>query len=126
MQFPSPILQFSLRIAAASLLVLGLRFTSGGPVHAKPDPQRQGAELFGTSGCTHCHGTAGAGTERGPSLKDVRKHLSQQQISRQIKDGGQAMPAFGSVLSDSQIEDLVLFLHAPSGLIVPTPGASGP
>ena len=71
-----------------------------------------GRELFATSGCTHCHGDTGLGTDKGPSLRDLRKHMSADQVRHQIHDGGQSMPPFADALTDEQITKLVAFLRS--------------
>jgi mono/diheme cytochrome c family protein len=82
------------------------------PVSAHVDHEADGAELFASSGCTHCHGIAAEGTDKGPSLRDVRHTLSSRQVFAQIRDGGKNMPPFGSDLTDAQIKDLVRFLRS--------------
>ncbi len=81
-------------------------------VSAHADKKATGAELFAASGCTHCHGKALQGTDDGPPLQDVRKRLSSKQIYKQIRDGGQTMPAFGPSLDGEQIKELIAFLKA--------------
>ena len=71
-----------------------------------------GEQIFAATGCAHCHGPAGLQGGDGPSLKDVRKHLSASQMATQIHDGGKAMPAFGEQLSSAQIDDLVEYLRS--------------
>ncbi len=84
------------------------------PLHtsAHADSRREGAELFATRGCAHCHGVDGDGTDSGPSLLKLRRKLKPQQIEEQILHGGQAMPAFGDTLTHEEIESLVSFLRA--------------
>ena len=83
------------------------------------DKKAAGAELFATRGCAHCHGEDGTGTEKGPSLRDVRKKLSASQVSDQIVHGGQGMPAFGDSLKADEVEDLVSFLRAKKWVAPP-------
>jgi ubiquinol-cytochrome c reductase cytochrome b subunit len=90
------------------------------------DPQSEavkaGAVLFGKSGCTFCHGLAGAGTERAPSLRDVSSRRNDEQIRRQIHDGGQMMPPFGEALTEDEIAQLSAFLQAKDAWnLVPPP-----
>jgi mono/diheme cytochrome c family protein len=80
-------------------------------VHASSSKDRVKAQmLFKDKGCEHCHGVDGVGTERGPSLSTVGKRLSKAQIEQQIKDGGKQMPAFGDVLSQDEMKELVDYL----------------
>lgn len=77
--------------------------------------------MFSSSGCAHCHGDAGQGTPKGPSLHDVRKKLNGAAMTKQIKEGGQSMPGFADSLDDPQIERLVKFLRAKHPAYEPTP-----
>ncbi len=69
-----------------------------------------GAELFKTTGCEHCHGVAGVGTDRGPSLLTVGKRMHKDAIEHQIRDGGKQMPPFGDALSQDDMRKLVDYL----------------
>jgi|SRR5580765_4665866 len=89
----------------------------------KPSPE-QGAALFTSSGCPQCHGPNGLGTVKAPSLRDVRKRKSDDEVRIQIKDGGKVMPPFGEALTDPQIESLVQFLRSKkawTGALIPAP-----
>ena len=82
------------------------------PVQAHADAKKDGAALFASSGCGHCHGDMGEGTSKGPSLQNLRKKLNADAATKQIKEGGKTMPPFGDALSDQQIEELVKFLRS--------------
>lgn len=126
------LLRRSLLLVAAPLALLCLRIATGhegiatASVLAHGDKKLEGAELFGSSGCTHCHGAQGNGTDQGPDLRDLRKKLKPEQITEQIKHGGKEMPAFGDSLNDGQIADLVAFLGAKKWQSVPPPTSSAP
>jgi mono/diheme cytochrome c family protein len=89
-----------------------------------PKPAEQaGANLFRDKGCAYCHGAAAQGTQKGPSLANVRKTLKPAQITAQIKNGGQKMPSFGDSLSESELAQLIAFLRAKHRpLPTPIPG----
>ena len=117
---------FAFRAAAA--IVFASSLVAVKPSFAAADPQsdraKPGAVLFGKSGCTFCHGPAGMGTERAPSLRDVAKRLNDQQIRHQIHDGGQMMPPFGEALTDEEIEQLSVFLLTKDAWnLVPVPAS---
>ncbi len=88
---------------------------------AKSADPEQGAAVFASAGCVRCHGPAGMGTDRGPSLREVRKRRSAAELQRQIKEGGQSMPAFGEVLTEAQITSLVEFLRSRNAWKKPLP-----
>lgn len=75
----------------------------------------EGSTLFTSSGCPQCHGPEGLGTQRAPSLRDVRKRKTEEQIRSQIKEGGKSMPPFAQALTDDQISALVEFLRSKNG-----------
>ena len=95
----------------------------GRTVAAHGDAKAEGAQVFANSGCQHCHGQAGEGTKKGPSLQDVRKRMDEAQIKDQIKHGGKSMPAFADSLDDAQLEELVKFLRAKKWPPIPAPTA---
>ena len=81
-------------------------------VQAHADAKKDGAAVFASSGCGHCHGDRGEGTAKGPSLLNVRKRMNADAVAKQIKDGGKSMPPFGDSLSDEQVVELVKFLRS--------------
>ena len=96
------------------------------PVSAKADRKLEGAEIFASSGCTHCHGPDGQGTDNGPSLRNVRKRLKPAQIHNQIINGGKQMPAFGDTLTTDQVQSLIAFLRARNWISVPAQPVTPP
>ena len=92
------------------------------PVIAGSSAKDRGAELFATKGCEFCHGKAGIGGGRGPDLQLVRQRKTAAEITKQIHDGGKAMPPFGEQLTAPEIDDLVTFLRAKRKFVkVPPP-----
>jgi ubiquinol-cytochrome c reductase cytochrome b subunit len=96
---------------------------SGGPpvpVHYTHDAsplQRQGAIVFQSKQCRNCHSIAGVGGMRGPALDLVATRLTEDQLIRQVLQGGGNMPAYGKNLSPSETTALVKFLetlHPPN------------
>ena len=79
--------------------------------------ERQGALVFQARQCHNCHALGGAGGERGPELDQVAVHLTQDQLIRQVIQGGGNMPAYGKNLSPAETTALVSFLETlhPAG-----------
>ena len=78
--------------------------------------QRQGALVFQAKQCRNCHALGDTGAERGPRLDRVAVRLTQDQLIRQVIQGGGNMPAYGKNLSPAETTALVAFLgtlHAP-------------
>jgi mono/diheme cytochrome c family protein len=100
-------------VALVVVLTSCLLQPSTAVVHAySSESKKAGATLFHERGCEHCHGADGRGGDLGPDLSSVGRRLKKQQIERQIREGGAAMPAFGDVLQPDEVKDLVDFLHA--------------
>ena len=108
------VLAFGVAFAAATFAALpGSRVVS-----ASSKASDQGAEIFATHGCAHCHGDKGVGGGRGPDLQLVRKRLSGSAIAQQIHDGGKGMPAYADQITDAEVDHLVAFLKARRPFIV--------
>jgi ubiquinol-cytochrome c reductase cytochrome b subunit len=78
--------------------------------------ERQGAIVFQAKQCRNCHSLDKVGGLRGPALDDVATRLTEDQLFRQVLQGGGNMPAYGKNLSPSETTALVRFLttlHAP-------------
>ncbi len=79
--------------------------------------ERQGALVFQAKQCHNCHALGGAGGLRGPELDQVAVQLTQDQLIRQVIQGGGNMPAYGKNLSPAETTALVAFLETlhPAG-----------
>ena len=95
---------------------------SGDPVpepflHGATALQREGALVFQVKQCRNCHSLGELGGERGPALDSVAVRLTQDQLIRQVIQGGGNMPAYGKNLSPAETTALVAFLETlhPAG-----------
>jgi len=95
---------------------------SGDPVparflHGTTALQRQGALIFQAKQCRNCHSIGESGGQRGPALDSVALRLTQDQLIRQVIQGGGNMPAYGKNLSPAETTALVAFLETlhPAG-----------
>jgi ubiquinol-cytochrome c reductase cytochrome b subunit len=70
----------------------------------------QGAIVFQAKQCRNCHQLGGLGGERGPALDAVASRLTEDQLIRQVIQGGGNMPAYGKNLSPPEVTALVRFL----------------
>ncbi len=79
--------------------------------------ERQGALVFQAKQCHNCHALEGKGGQRGPALDSVAVQLTQDQLIRQVIQGGGNMPAYGKNLSPAETTALVAFLQTlhPAG-----------
>lgn len=99
-------------VCAAWMFAASLMPVSASVHAASVNSKQHGESLFQEKGCEYCHGIKGIGGAKGPDLRDVRKRLNKDQMTRQISEGGGAMPAFGSSLEPSDIHDLVEYLRS--------------
>ena len=95
---------------------------SGAPVPAQflrrtTALERQGALVFQAKQCRNCHSLGESGGQRGPALDLVAVRLTQDQLIRQVIQGGGNMPAYGKNLSPAETTALVAFLETlhPAG-----------
>jgi ubiquinol-cytochrome c reductase cytochrome b subunit len=79
--------------------------------------ERQGALVFQAKQCHNCHSLDTQGGKRGPALDAVAVRLTQDQLIRQVIQGGGNMPAYGKNLSPAETTALVAFLETlhPAG-----------
>ena len=80
-------------------------------VHGTTALERQGALVFQVKQCRNCHSLGDTGGQRGPSLDSVAVRLTQDQLIRQVIQGGGNMPAYGNNLSPAETTALVAFLE---------------
>jgi ubiquinol-cytochrome c reductase cytochrome b subunit len=72
--------------------------------------ERHGALVLQAKQCHNCHSLDGVGGKRGPALDSVAVRLTEDQLIRQIIQGGGNMPAYGRNLSPPETTALVAFL----------------
>jgi ubiquinol-cytochrome c reductase cytochrome b subunit len=79
--------------------------------------ERQGAVVLQGKQCRNCHALGGEGGLRGPALDAVATRLTEDQLFRQVLQGGGNMPAYGKNLSPAETTALVAFLKTlhPAG-----------
>ncbi len=73
--------------------------------------RRQGALVFQDKQCRNCHALGGMGGQRGPALDEVATRLTDDQLIRQVTQGGGNMPAYGKNCRPAQVTALVAFLE---------------
>jgi ubiquinol-cytochrome c reductase cytochrome b subunit len=86
-------------------------------VHGTSALERQGALVFQVKQCRNCHSLGDTGGKRGPALDSVAVRLTNDQLIRQVIQGGGNMPAYGNNLSPAETTALVAFLESlhPAG-----------
>ena len=81
-------------------------------VHGTTALERQGALVFQVKQCRNCHSLGNTGGKRGPALDSVAVRLTNDQLIRQVIQGGGNMPAYGNNLSPAETTALVAFLES--------------
>jgi len=71
----------------------------------------QGALVLQNKQCRNCHALGGEGGRRGPPLDHVATRLTQDQLIRQVLQGGGNMPAYGKNLTPAEVTALVAFMQ---------------
>ncbi len=94
-------------------------------VNAQSESVSRGARLFLSKGCAYCHVIAGRGGLRGPDLSRVGDRLPAGRLTTRILNGGTNMPAYGSILSPEELNDLVAFLQSRRSPDAPIGGGEG-
>jgi ubiquinol-cytochrome c reductase cytochrome b subunit len=72
--------------------------------------ERAGSIVLQDKQCRNCHSIGGAGGLRGPALDAIASRMTEDQIIRQVLQGGGNMPAYGNALNPSETDALVHFL----------------
>ena len=81
--------------------------------------ERQGALVFQNKQCRNCHSLGGLGGMRGPALDAIAARMTEDQMIRQVLQGGGNMPAYGNALSPAETRALVTFLTTLRGNNLP-------
>jgi ubiquinol-cytochrome c reductase cytochrome b subunit len=84
-------------------------------LHDRTPLERQGAIVLQEKQCRNCHSIGGAGGLRGPALDSIAARMTEDQMIRQVLQGGGNMPAYGDALSPSETTALVRFLTTLRG-----------
>jgi ubiquinol-cytochrome c reductase cytochrome b subunit len=77
--------------------------------------ERQGALVLQNKQCRNCHSLGGHGGMRGPALDAIATRMTEDQMIRQVLQGGGNMPAYGNSLSPAETSALVSFLMTLRG-----------
>ncbi len=79
-------------------------------LHNRTPLERQGSLVLQDKQCRNCHSIGGSGGLRGPALDGIATRMTEDQIIRQVLQGGGNMPAYGNALNPPETEALVRFL----------------
>jgi ubiquinol-cytochrome c reductase cytochrome b subunit len=88
--------------------------------------QMHGAIVLQNKQCRNCHALGGVGGQRGPALDNVATHMTPEELTRQVLQGGGNMPAYGKKLTPAETTALVDFLSTLRPSNVPPSKNSAP
>jgi len=96
---------------AAPLTISVIPVRAQQPAAPAPDNgQLDVGQLFATT-CGWCHSDGGRAAGKGPQLMDSKR--DDDFIRNRIKNGKEgAMPAFGALFNDAQIDDIIKYIRA--------------
>ena len=94
-------------------------------IGAKSGPIYRGAMLWHSKGCEYCHSISGFGGIRGPALTNIGNQLTADDLTIRVLNGGDNMPQYAGILSNSEVHDLVAFLQSRSEWSTPGLRAGG-
>jgi ubiquinol-cytochrome c reductase cytochrome b subunit len=77
--------------------------------------ERRGALVFQEKQCRNCHSIGGVGGKRGPELDAIATRMTEDQMVRQVLQGGGNMPAYGKALNPSETAALTRYLRTLRG-----------
>ena len=107
-----------------SLLVIGLKAPWSPRFNTQPLPLCaiksahpdstiiRGVHLFYSKGCNYCHNVNNYGGVDGPNLTTIGNRLSIPELKVRIVNGGKNMPAYGGILSNDEMNNIVAFLKS--------------
>jgi mono/diheme cytochrome c family protein len=80
------------------------------PAAGPPSQPELDVKVLFASNCGFCHSDGGRSAGRGPQLMDTQR--SDEFLRERIKNGkAGAMPAFGEMFGDSDIEAIIKYIH---------------
>jgi mono/diheme cytochrome c family protein len=113
---------FSFLISAILLAIFAAAGCSSRTSPPSPPltPQQQRGQRVFTAMCAACHNPRPTAPVQGPSLQGLfkKKYLTSgapandDRVRETIQLGRKDMPPFGNLLNDSQIDDLIAYLHS--------------
>ena len=109
-------MKLSMVLTRITIFAFGFSAAAFSQTESSSNQGRSGKEIFAHK-CETCHGSDGAGTPVGKSLKvaDLRSVLVQKKsdvdLSHVISEGKNSMPAFGNDLSPAEVKVIVSYVH---------------
>jgi ubiquinol-cytochrome c reductase cytochrome b subunit len=84
-------------------------------LHDRTPLERQGAMVLQNKQCRNCHSLDNVGGQRGPALDAIASRMTEDEMIRQVLQGGGNMPAYGNALNPAETRALVSFLMTLRG-----------
>ena len=96
-------------LISTGLFLAGIEATVADPLTTALSQSLDVKVLF-ASNCGFCHGDGGRAAGKGPQLMDTKR--TDEFLRDRIKNGKEgAMPAFGQIFSDPDIDAIIKYIH---------------
>ncbi len=97
-------------LLAAALTVSAIPAQAQQPAAPAPENGELNVEQLFATTCGWCHSDGGRAAGKGPQLMDTKR--DDDFIRNRIKNGKEgAMPAFGAMFSDAQIDEIIKYIR---------------
>ena len=91
-------------------VLAGIAAAMAQPETTSPSQSGLDVKVLFASNCGFCHGDGGRAAGKGPQLMDTKR--TDEFLRDRIKNGKEgAMPAFGQMFSDSDIDAIINYIH---------------
>ena len=103
-----------MKLRATAAIAFAISLLAAGCGGSGAHTSTAGAKVFASAGCGGCHTLKAAGTngQIGPNLDELKPDEST--VARQVRNGGNGMPSFGTKLSARQIAQVASFVSSAS------------
>src|SRR5215475_11510314 len=101
---------FLILVSAGLNVLVGVAASMAQPASTLSSQSGLDVKVLFASNCGFCHGDGGRATGKGPQLMDTKR--TDEFLRDRIKNGKEgAMPAFGQMFSDSDIDAIIDYIR---------------
>ncbi|TMJ69166.1 MAG: cytochrome c [Alphaproteobacteria bacterium] len=101
---------FLILVSAGLNILAGVPAAMAQPATTAPSQSGLDVKVLFASNCGFCHGDGGRAAGKGPQLMETKR--TDEFLRDRIKNGKEgAMPAFGQMFSDPDIDAIINYIH---------------
>src|SRR5437773_12296477 len=101
---------FLILVSAGLNILAGVPAAMAQPATTAPSQSGLDVKVLFASNCGFCHGEGGRAAGKGPQLMETKR--TDEFLRDRIKNGKEgAMPAFGQMFSDPDIDAIINYIH---------------